>query len=746
MSHPTTPLYKEESATPQAEVKDYLIVPQNSSDRPTWYASNDLYTGLATSLETDLGFNAFDFFLPEGGGPPIHYHVYENEAWYGIEGDLLFSFGNQPTADGTSSEAKYTLNVPAETLVYGPRLRPHSYNNVDSTEATVGENVGARTLSFTTPGGLDLFFDYVGLPVDDRNAPIPLPGPPTPEVLAQLSEIGGRISGAPYFILPEPNYQPSEEVLDYVLVLPANPEQELIDAVLPLQDVPGFSIWQSGNDENILLPSRPTFTGDLGIEYTSLLTLEETGGEMEYNQFSLAPQETETSGYASLSAKEVVEPTDSSATATANFQLNEAGEIEYSLTVSGLDLGELTPAGNSQTPDNELDDVTKIHLHSGEVGSNGAHVFNILDPQKQQETELEIDLNENGSATISGVWNQSESPIPHELKDFLSGDDLPGATSDFYLQIHTKGNTKGEIRGQIGLTSDDFTEPIVSDDREALYVKDGYLSLKIDDEVKLLEPNTFAYIAPGQEYAVGNFGTETVDSLAVSIPKQPESDREIASPLKSPVAPNAYTDVFLGAEADLFDRPEQSERRVYGGQGNDRLFATQGDRLFGEEGNDTLDASNAQSNNRLDGGIGDDKLLAASDGELVGGDGDDILRIVNGGNNLLYGGGGADQFWLANDSIPDTVTETRQLTDLGLPNLEDTRNTIVDFELDVDKIGISGVSGISSFEDLKLLPAFGDIKSTSIIATVDGIEGEVSLGNIVDVQFNQLDADDFVFA
>ena len=744
MSHPTEPLFKSEFDAPQEPVKDYLIVPQNAPDRPTWYASNDLYTGLATSSETDLGFNAFDFFLPEGGGPPLHYHVYENEAWYGIEGDLLFSFGNQAGEQGT--EPEYTLNVPADTLVFGPRLRPHTYNNIDSTDATVGENVGARTLSFTTPGGLDLFFDYVGSPVEDRNAPIPLPGPPTPEVLAQLVEIGGRTSGAPYFILPESDYEPTEDALDYVVVLPENPDAELVEAVLPLKDVEGFSIWQSGNDESIPLPSRPTFTGPFDIEYTSLLTAEETDGEMIYNQFSLAPQVTETTAYASLSASQVVEPTSSSATGNAKVQLNDAGEIEYSLTVSGLDFGELIAEDSPQTPDNELDDVTKIHIHAGESGTNGSHVFNILDPQEQQESDLSINLNDDGSATISGVWNQSEQEIPSVLSDFLSGDNLPGTESDFYFQVHTEGNDKGEIRGQIGLTTEDFPNSVISDYREAFYVKDGYLSLKIDDEVKLVEPDTFVYIAPGQEYSVGNFGTETVDSLAVTIPQEPEADRAIASPLQSQGDISSRTTLFLGEEADVFNHPNQSGRRVYGDKGNDELFATQDDRLFGEEGDDILDASSGKNNNLLDGGAGNDELLGAKNGELVGGDGDDILRIVNGGNNLLYGNSGVDRFWIANGRIPDTVTETRQLTDLGLPNLEDTRNTIVDFELDIDKIGISGVSGISSFDDLKLLPAFGDIQSTSIVVTIDGIEGEVSLANIVDVQFNQLSADDFVFA
>ncbi len=122
--------------------------------------------------------------------------------------------------------------------------------------------------------------------------------------------------------------------------------------------------------------------------------------------------------------------------------------------------------------------------------------------------------------------------------------------------------------------------------------------------------------------------------------------------------------------------------------------------------------------NYVDGGNGRDYLLAGSNSELHGGDGNDTLRIVSGGNNLLYGNSGADRFWIANSRIPDTSCGNRkleQLTDLGLPNLEDTRNTIADFEPNIDKIGIGGIPEISSFDDLKLLPAFGDIQSTSIM-------------------------------
>lgn len=754
MSHPdgNTPIYSSSPDITNEVVEKYLLVPQNSDERPTWYASNDLYTGLATTLETDVSFNAFDFFLPVDGGPPLHYHVYENEIWYGIEGELSFSFGNEAGEQGV--EPEYSITVPAETLVFGPRLLTHTYRNIDSTDATVGENVGARTLSFTTPGGLDLFFDYVGMPVEDRDDSIPFFGPPTPEMFEQLLEIGVRISGAPYFVTPEIDYVPPEDALDYVLVLPENPDPELVEAALNLTQVDeyDFSIWQIDNNKDIPLPTRPTFTGPFGIEYTSLLTLEESGNELAYNQFSLAPQDTETFAYADLSGSQVTEAVETSATGTATLQLNETGEIAYSLTVSGLDFGELAQTNTAQTPDNELDDVTGIHIHSSARGEDGPHAFDIFSLEEQHETNLNITLNNDGSTTIEGIWEQTEQEIPIGLIDFINSDNLPGTESDFYFQIHTEGNQEGEIRGQVALNTNDFPDPVKSENHEALYVKDGQLSLKIGNEVRLVEPETFVYIPPEQEYSLGNFGEETVDSLAVTVIREPElnssygNDRELSSPLDAQGDFSASKSVFLGDEADFFDNPNEDSRQVYGGDGNDELYANYNDRLFGENGDDILNAVTSNDNNRLDGGDGNDELLAGRNGVLLGGDGNDLLRIVDGDRNLLNGGGGEDRFWIINGRVPNTVPETRQLTEFGLPPLSDTRNVIADFELGVDKIGLGGIAEVSSFEDLKLLPAFDDIQSTSILVEIDGIEGEISLANVAGVQFNQFTAEDFIFA
>ncbi|RCJ19655.1 hypothetical protein A6770_05800 [Nostoc minutum NIES-26] len=735
MTHPSGPVGIINSGI-KRQVDDYLLVTQDDPSRPAVYASGDLYTYLATSKETNFDFNFFDFFLPVGGGPPPHFHPYEHETWYITAGNIQYNLGNQ----GTNS-----IVLPEGSLIFGARNRIHGYRNLDSIASITGSTPGARTLSLTTPGALDLFFDNIAIPIVDRNAPIPgftaVPGDETYRKLAEFSiRTNAGINFAP------PTYQPPSNSKKYVLVLPEDAQGEVVEQAKELSKIDGFSVWTTGDQEG--LAQRPTFTGPFGIEYTSLLSFEESGNELAYNQFSLAPQETDTFVQANLNANQVVKHTESSATGVADLESVSDG-ISYALTVDGLDFGQFLPGDTPQTPDNELDDVVAIHIHSGDRGASGPHVFSILDPAHQDEGNLSLTLNADGSTTLSGVWNSTEAEIPEELSDFLNGSGLPGQEADYYFQIHTKGNPDGEIRGQVARNSDDFPDPVTSDDHQLLYVTEGQLSVKIGDEVRLAGPDTSIEIAPGNEYAIGNFGTQEVKSLAVSIPQKNLEPAPIPSYLNPQGNLSPKQLVYLKDTDDVFYQPNRKNLRVYGGEGNDELYATKDVRLFGEEGKDLLDASSGKGHNLLDGGDGNDCLLAGTKDQLVGGDGDDKLIIVSGGKNVLYGNDGADQFWIANGRIPKTVADPRQITDQQFPfpdllPLRDTQNIIADFELGVDKIYINGICGISDFDDLKLLPAFGDIRSTSIVASLGG--KDISFANLSGVLFNELSATDFVFA
>lgn len=736
MTHNTGPYISIPASTQAKVVDDYLLVLQDDPTRAAVYGPGDLYTFLATSRETDFSYNFFDFFLPVGSGPPPHFHPYEQETWYITAGDIQYNLGNQ----GTDS-----LVLPEGSLIFGPKDRVHGYRNLDSKVSISAKTSGARTLSLTTPGALDLFFSTIGEPVISRNNPVPVI-PSDETTFINLAEFSLRTKAGISFATPD--FQPPADALDYLLVLPKNAKPDVVQGAIALSKIDGFKVWTTGNQPG--LPQRPTFTGPFGIEYTSLASFEETGNKFAYNEFSLAPQGADTFVQANLNKSQVVNDSKSLATGVANIKpLRTGNALVYDLIVTGLDFGELLPGGTPQTPDNPLDDVTAIHIYSGDRGSNGRQVFSILDPHHQDEDKLTIKLNADSSTTLKGIWTQKEADIPTELKDFLTNGGLPGEQSDYYFQVETEGNPTGEIRGQIAHTTDDFGVPITSNNHELLYVKEGQFSVKIGDEVRLAGPDTFIEIAPGNKYAIANFGTVEVESLAVSVPQGKLEPAAIPSPLKPQGHVSSKQLVFLSDEDDVFSQPNRNNLRVYGGEGNDELYATQDNRLFGEKGEDLLDASSGTGRNLLDGGEGNDFLIAGKQDQLVGGDGDDTLIILNGGENVLYGNAGADQFWITNGRIPDTVLDPRQSVPLPppfptLPPLEDTRNLIADFELGIDKIYISGVSGIYDFDGLKLLPAYDDLRSTSIIATLGGTE--YSLANVSGILSNELTASDFVFA
>ena len=279
------------------------------------------------------------------------------------------------------------------------------------------------------------------------------------------------------------------------------------------------------------------------------------------------------------------------------------------------------------------------------------------------------------------------------------------------------------------------------------------------------------FVIPAEEFAFDVFrdnqGNPTPIVGEVWSVEEYESRRQIfAGGGNDEIYATKEDEVFGEAGNDFIDASDGlGLNRLYGGQGDDEILVNVDDRGFGGDGDDFINAAvgvgqpgdlnSSGRNTYLDVGNGDDHLIAGSNGELHGGNDDDLLSIRGGGGNLLYGDAGADQFWIANGQLPDAVSvEYPEGTDdllpegISLPELVDTRNTIMDFELGVDRIYISGIEGVSSFEDLQLLPAFSDLGSTSIAAefTEDGTSKEISLANVAGVIFNELSADDFIFA
>ncbi|MGL5871215.1 MAG: esterase-like activity of phytase family protein [Xenococcaceae cyanobacterium] len=156
--------------------------------------------------------------------------------------------------------------------------------------------------------------------------------------------------------------------------------------------------------------------------------------------------------------------------------------------------------------------------------------------------------------------------------------------------------------------------------------------------------------------------------------------------------------------------------QIFGSTGDDRLDVGTNQFLFGNKGNDTIDAATGGGGNRIFGGGGDDTFFLGKNDILVGGDGKDRFFVGKSGGNNITGGADSDQFWIANKNLPESA------------------NIITDFNQSVDVIGIDGL-GIS-FNDLKISQNGND----AVIAI-----GDRDVAIISSIQATNLSAENFVF-
>lgn len=119
----------------------------------------------AVAASTGGRLTIFEQLLPAGSSAPLHVHHGEDEAWYVLDGELLFQ------VDGTD------LHAPTGAFIWAPRGLPHTFRV---------ESDGARLLGIVTPGGFEEFFIATGRPAPSRTLPPPLDGPP--DMAAMVTE------------------------------------------------------------------------------------------------------------------------------------------------------------------------------------------------------------------------------------------------------------------------------------------------------------------------------------------------------------------------------------------------------------------------------------------------------------------------------------------------------------------------------------------------------------------------------
>jgi serralysin len=142
-----------------------------------------------------------------------------------------------------------------------------------------------------------------------------------------------------------------------------------------------------------------------------------------------------------------VPPNGSAASGTGTVAWDSAAlTATYEYTVTGVDFGPVL--GLTPQTATTADDVTIMHVHNAARGANGPVVFGQIGPA-QDGDDLRIVLNDDGSWTVSGAWEATDSANV-SITEFARVLDLAfaGLEVPLYANIHTTTFPGGEIRAQ----------------------------------------------------------------------------------------------------------------------------------------------------------------------------------------------------------------------------------------------------------------------------------------------------------
>jgi quercetin dioxygenase-like cupin family protein len=99
----------------------------------------------ALPRETDGGLFMIEHKGLGHGGPPVHFHLHQDEWFYVMEGEVLFQVGGE----------RKTLRVGESVL--GPRGVPHGFMGV-------GDKPAHMIIAFTPAGKMEAFFRETAVP------------------------------------------------------------------------------------------------------------------------------------------------------------------------------------------------------------------------------------------------------------------------------------------------------------------------------------------------------------------------------------------------------------------------------------------------------------------------------------------------------------------------------------------------------------------------------------------------------
>ena len=145
---------------------DGTLVIRTPSEGRRFRAGGDLYRFLAEASETGGRLGLWDAEVPPRGGPPLHLHRREGEAFFVYEGEIDFVAGGAPVRLGPGG------------FVHIPEGIPHAFTNPTDRPA--------RMLVMVFPGGMEQMFRETGEEVHD---PAATPRPLGPEEISRLQRV-----------------------------------------------------------------------------------------------------------------------------------------------------------------------------------------------------------------------------------------------------------------------------------------------------------------------------------------------------------------------------------------------------------------------------------------------------------------------------------------------------------------------------------------------------------------------------
>jgi serralysin len=371
-----------------------------------------------------------------------------------------------------------------------------------------------------------------------------------------------------------------------------------------------------------------------------------------------------------LSSDQEVPPTGSTASGLGTVIFDSAAvTASYSFTIDGLDFGPAT-GGPPQTPTTD-DDVTRTHFHTAAAGVNGPIVFgqidNIAPENVQDNDDLAIALNPDGSWTVSGVWETTD-PVNQtnlSIADFADalGSATVGTAVPLYFNVHTNDFPGGEIRGQLIAIADDNDNVVDgtagNDLLPGLGGNDIIRGFAGDDTLQGGDGNDTLLAGLGNDTLEGGDGNDFLSGGPGddNINTGPGDDVVLGGAGNDRIGGMAGRDIVMaGAGDDFIAWNDPTGDVVFGGRGNDTILGGDiaADEIHGGAGDDLIRAfstspENATAGDRLFGDAGNDVV--------IGGNAADIIEGGR-GNDILTGNDGADVFrFQANQIGNDTITD-----------------------------------------------------------------------------------------